>query len=126
MTSLADRARRELGPKQRGAPDRAGAVCGSGGEPAAVVITDAVVRLVPGVLGHGESARSDSFADGLLEYAHYTRPPEFRGMRVPDVLLSGDHAAIARWRRDEARRRTRERRSDLLEEDDTTPETQHG
>ncbi|KPK65053.1 MAG: tRNA (guanine-N1)-methyltransferase [Planctomycetes bacterium SM23_32] len=98
----------------------------SGGEPAAVVITDAVVRLVPGVLGHGESARSDSFADGLLEYAHYTRPPEFRGMRVPDVLLSGDHAAIARWRRDEARRRTRERRSDLLEEDDTTPETQHG
>jgi tRNA (guanine37-N1)-methyltransferase len=81
---------------------------------AAAVFVDAVVRLVPGVLGDEQSARDDSFADGLLEYPQYTRPPEFRGMRVPEVLLSGDHGAIARWRAEQARQRTRQRRPDLL------------
>ena len=87
----------------------------SGGEIAAVVVIDAVARLVPGVLGCAESAAEESFADGLLEYPHYTRPPEFRGARVPQMLLSGDHGAIARWRRHESLRRTWERRPDLLE-----------
>ena len=86
----------------------------SGGEAAAMVIIDATVRLVPGVLGHQDSARLDSFADGLLEYPQYTRPPEFRGLKVPDVLLSGDHGAIQRWRQQQARLRTQARRSDLL------------
>ncbi|MDX2168883.1 MAG: tRNA (guanosine(37)-N1)-methyltransferase TrmD, partial [Deltaproteobacteria bacterium] len=87
----------------------------SGGEVAAVVVIDAVARLVPGVLGCAESAVDESFQDGLLEYPQYTRPPEFRGQRVPEVLLSGDHGAVARWRRAESLRRTLERRPDLLE-----------
>jgi tRNA (guanine37-N1)-methyltransferase len=82
--------------------------------PAAVVI-DAVVRLLPGALGGEGATVEETFADGLLEYPQYTRPAEFRGMRVPDVLLSGDHAAIARWRNEERLRRTRERRPDLSE-----------
>ena len=86
----------------------------SGGEVAAMAVIDAVVRLLPGALGHEESARQDSFSDGLLEYPHYTRPPEFRGMKVPEVLVSGDHARIERWRREEAARRTHHRRKDLL------------
>ena len=86
----------------------------SGGELAAMVIVDAVARLLPGVLGYERGAEEDSFAGGLLEGPHYTRPPEFRGRRVPDVLLSGHHARIARWRRKEALRRTLQRRPDLL------------
>lgn len=81
--------------------------------PAAVVI-DAVVRLVPGVLGNDETVREESFTAGLLEYPHYTRPRVFRGLEVPGVLLSGDHEEIARWRRDESERRTREKRPDLV------------
>ncbi len=81
---------------------------------AAAVVVDAVVRLLPGVLGHEQGALDDSFACGLLEGPQYTRPPEFRGMRVPDVLLSGDHGAVARWRAEQARRRTEQRRPDLL------------
>ncbi len=80
-----------------------------------MVIIDAVVRLLPGVLGNEESARTDSFATGLLEHPHYTRPADFRGWKVPEVLLSGHHANIARWRKKEALRRTMERRPDLLE-----------
>ena len=87
----------------------------SGGEPAAAVLVDAVVRLQPGVLGSDQSALDESFSEPLLEYPHYTRPPEFRGWRVPEVLLSGDHGAIARWRREQQLRRTRERRPDLLQ-----------
>jgi len=86
----------------------------TGGELPALVVLDAVVRLVPGVLGDATSAQTDSFAAGLLEYPQYTRPPTYRGMAVPPVLLSGDHKSIARWRRKEAIRRTRERRPDLL------------
>lgn len=86
----------------------------SGGEAAAMVIIEATVRLVDGVLGHEESAQQDSFAEGLLEHPQYTRPPEFRGMRVPDVLTSGNHQEIEDWRRDQARKRTQERRADLL------------
>jgi tRNA (guanine37-N1)-methyltransferase len=86
----------------------------TGGELPALVILDAVVRLVPGVLGDATSAQTDSFSGGLLEYPQYTRPPVYRGMAVPPVLLSGDHQAIARWRRKQAIRRTRERRPDLL------------
>ncbi len=86
----------------------------SGGEPAAIVLIDAVVRLLPGALGHEDSAVEESFSDGLLEYPQYTRPREFRGMRVPDVLLSGDHGSIAAWRREQSRLRTKERRTDLL------------
>ena len=80
---------------------------------AALVVTDAVVRLLPGVLGDEQSAADESFSHGLLEYPHYTRPAEFRGWKVPDVLLSGNHAAIEAWRREQARERTRERRPDL-------------
>lgn len=83
---------------------------------AAVVLVDAVVRLLPGVLGHDLSAADDSFADGLLEAPHYTRPADFRGWKVPEVLLSGNHGEIAAWRKREAERRTRENRPDLLEE----------
>jgi tRNA (guanine37-N1)-methyltransferase len=86
----------------------------TGGELPALVILDAVVRLVPGVLGDATSAQTDSFSGGLLEHPQYTRPPVYRGMAVPPVLLSGDHRAIARWRRKQAIRRTRERRPDLL------------
>jgi len=87
----------------------------SGGEIAAIVVIDAVARLVPGVLGCAQSSEDESFRLHLLEYPHYTRPPEFRGARVPDILLTGNHAAIARWRRQEALRRTLARRPDLLE-----------
>ncbi|UCE58950.1 MAG: tRNA (guanosine(37)-N1)-methyltransferase TrmD [Phycisphaerales bacterium] len=86
----------------------------SGGEPAAMVLVDAVVRLLPGALGDEASADNDSFADGVLEYPQYTRPREFRGMRVPEVLLSGNHAEIAAWREEQARQRTAQRRPDLL------------
>ena len=87
----------------------------SGGEIAALVVIDAVARFVPGVLGCAQSAEDESFRAHLLEYPQYTRPVEFRGERVPEILLSGDHQAIARWRRQEALRRTLERRPDLLE-----------
>jgi tRNA (guanine37-N1)-methyltransferase len=86
----------------------------SGGEPAALAVMDATFRLVPGVLGDADSAREDSFAGGLLDYPHYTRPEEIEGRRAPEVLLSGDHAAIADWRRAESERRTAARRADLL------------
>jgi tRNA (guanine37-N1)-methyltransferase len=88
----------------------------TGGELPALVVIDAVTRLLPGVLGNAESAEADSFSEGLLEYPHYTRPAAFRGWSVPDVLLSGHHAEIARWRRKEQFRRTRERRPDLWAE----------
>lgn len=88
----------------------------TGGELAAMVMIDAVARLVPGVLGSSGSALTDSHADGLLEHPHYTRPAEFRGMKVPEVLLSGNHAAIARWRRREQLRRTLQRRPGLLDQ----------
>jgi len=87
------------------------------GAVAAAVLVDAVARLVPGVLGDDESAQQDSFTGGLLEGPQYTRPPEFRGMQVPEVLLSGDHGAVAAWRADQARKRTQERRPDLLKQD---------
>jgi tRNA (guanine37-N1)-methyltransferase len=86
----------------------------SGGEIAALAVIDAVARLVPGVLGCAASAEDETFREHLLEYPQYTRPPEFRGAKVPEVLLSGDHAAIARWRRRQAILRTRRRRPDLL------------
>jgi tRNA (guanine37-N1)-methyltransferase len=95
----------------------------SGGELPALVIIDAVTRLIPGVLGDPDGAWDDSHASGLLEYPHYTRPPEFRGWKVPEVLLSGDHARIARWRREQALWRTRQRRPDLLARAElTTPD----
>ncbi|HYG09812.1 MAG TPA: tRNA (guanosine(37)-N1)-methyltransferase TrmD [Pyrinomonadaceae bacterium] len=87
----------------------------SGGEPAAVVVVDAIVRLIPGALGSETSASNDSFSDGLLDFPHYTRPPEFRGRRVPEVLLGGNHAGIALWRRRRALLKTRRNRPDLLE-----------
>jgi tRNA (guanine37-N1)-methyltransferase len=86
----------------------------TGGELAAMVLVDAVARLLPGVLGAGDSIVEESHSSGLLEYPQYTRPAEFRGWRVPDILLSGNHAEIARWRRRRALERTRERRPDLL------------
>ena len=86
----------------------------SGGEIAALALLDAAVRLLPGVMGKAESGAEESFEGGLLEYPHYTRPRDFEGRPIPDVLLSGDHGAIARWRRAEAERVTRERRPDLL------------
>ena len=85
----------------------------SGGEIAAMALIDACVRLLPGVMGTAESGAEETFADGLLEYPHYTRPQAFEGRPIPDVLLSGDHARIAAWRRAEAERLTRERRPDL-------------
>lgn len=88
----------------------------SGGESAALVLVDAVVRLVPGALGSETSAVNESFSEGLLDYPHYTRPPEFRGMKVPEVLLSGHHAEIERWRREQALQKTGRNRPDLLEE----------
>lgn len=81
----------------------------------AMVIIDVVVRLIPGVLGDDESAKDESFSHGLLEYPQYTRPAEFRGMKVPEVLLSGNHAEIAKWRAQQAKLRTEERRPDLIE-----------
>ncbi len=86
----------------------------TGGELAAMVVVDAVSRLIPGVLGADASIHEESHSGNLLEYPHYTRPPEFRGWRVPDILLSGHHAQIARWRRKESLRRTRQRRPDLF------------
>jgi tRNA (guanine37-N1)-methyltransferase len=83
---------------------------------AAVILVDATVRLLPGVLGHELSAEDDSFSSGLLEAPQYTRPAEFRGWKVPDILLSGNHAEIAAWQKDQALRRTRENRPDLLDE----------
>lgn len=85
----------------------------SGGELPAMVLIDAVVRLLPGVLGHEDGAADETFAEGLLEFPQYTRPREYRGMSVPDVLLSGNHAAIAAWRAEQRKARTRERRPDL-------------
>jgi tRNA (guanine37-N1)-methyltransferase len=86
----------------------------SGGEPAAVVVVDAVVRLLPGALGSETSAVYESFSEGLLDHPQYTRPPEFGGMKVPDVLLSGNHAEIERWRKEAAIEKTRRKRPDLL------------
>ncbi len=86
----------------------------AGGEVAALAVLEAVARLVPGVMGNDDSAGDESFVEGLLEYPQYTRPAEFRGWGVPDVLRSGDHARVARWRRAQALRRTMERRSDLI------------
>ncbi len=94
----------------------------TGGELPALVVIDAVARHIPGFLGDEQSAAEDSFANGLLEYPQYTRPPEFRGMAVPEVLLSGDHAKIARWRRKESLRRTARKRPDLLKQVDLTRE----
>ena len=87
----------------------------AGGEVAAMVVLEAVGRLVPGVMGNDTSADDESFADGLLEYPHYTRPAELRGWEVPEVLRSGDHARVTRWRRAHALARTRDHRPDLLE-----------
>lgn len=86
----------------------------SGGELAAMVVVDAVIRLIPGVLGSAESPRDDSHVAGLLEYPQYTRPAEYRGWSVPQVLLSGNHGEVAKWRREQALRRTWERRPDLI------------
>jgi tRNA (guanine37-N1)-methyltransferase len=94
----------------------------SGGEPAALCVVDAVARLLPGVVGSFDSVEGDSFHSGLLDAPYYTRPAEYRGWKVPDVLLSGHHAEIARWRRRETLRRTLERRPDLLESADLSPE----
>lgn len=88
----------------------------SGGEPAAMVLLDAIVRLLPGVMGNAESGISESFEDGLLEYPHYTKPPEFEGRTIPDVLISGDHKKVADWRRGQSLELTRVRRPDLLME----------
>jgi len=88
----------------------------TGGELPALVVVDAVVRLVPGVISDSESLLTDSFQEDMLDSPQYTRPAEFRGMKVPDVLLSGDHKAIDRWRAEQRAKRTRERRSDLLEQ----------
>ena len=87
----------------------------SGGEPATVVVVDAIVRLLPEALGSETSAENDSFSSGLLDYPHYTRPAEFRGMKVPDVLLEGNHAEIEKWRKAKALEKTRSHRKDLLE-----------
>ena len=86
----------------------------TGGEFAALVVVDAVARLLPGVLGNESSAGAESFESGLLEHPQYTRPPEFRGQKVPDVLLSGNHAEVARWRRMKSLVATKERRQDLF------------
>jgi tRNA (guanine37-N1)-methyltransferase len=86
----------------------------SGGEPAAMVLLDAVVRLLPGVMGNSESGISESFEGGLLEYPHYTKPPEFEGLSIPQVLISGDHKKIGEWRHQQALELTKERRPDIL------------
>jgi tRNA (guanine37-N1)-methyltransferase len=88
----------------------------SGGELAAMVIIDAIVRLLPGSLGDEDSAANDSFSDGLLEYPQYTRPEEFNGLKVPDVLLSGNHAQIDKWRKQQALEKTKKQRPDLLDD----------
>ena len=94
----------------------------SGGEPAAIIVIDAVARLIPGVLGNEKSAGDESFSNGLLEYPQYTRPEDFRGMKVPEVLLSGDHERIRQWRREASIRLTLDRRPDLLAKATLTPE----
>lgn len=94
----------------------------TGGELAAMTVIDSVVRLLPDVLGNAVSHQEDSFSTGLLEHPHYTRPAEFKGLKVPDVLLSGNHAKIERWRREESLRRTYSRRPDLLEQLDLSEE----
>ena len=96
----------------------------SGGEPAAIAVLDAVGRLIPGVLGDASSAVEDSFSDGLLDCPHYTRPEEIAGLKVPDVLLSGHHGDIARWRRKQALGRTWLRRSEILETQELSDEDQ--
>ena len=106
-----ERIRTELGAEQISIGD----YVLNGGELAALVIIDAVVRLLPGALGDEDSALDDSFSTGLLEYPQYTRPEMFRGMKVPDILLSGNHGKIEQWRRQQALERTSERRPDLLE-----------
>ena len=93
----------------------------TGGELPAMTVIDAVVRLLPGVLGQADSHIHDSFSTGLLEHPHYTRPADFRGMKVPDVLLSGNHANIEKWREQQSLKRTYERRADLLEQIELTP-----
>ena len=98
----------------------------TGGELAAMVVVDAVARLIPGVLGSDEAAAQDSHSTGLLQHPHYTRPPDFRGWTVPDVLLSGNHQAVDRWRRQQAIERTRQRRPDLLDSADLTEEERQG
>lgn len=94
----------------------------TGGELAAMVLIDAITRLIPDVLGDPDGAHKDSYASGLLEYPHYTRPANYRDWEVPEVLLSGDHARVARWRREQALRRTYERRPDLLQNAQLTEE----
>ncbi len=94
----------------------------TGGELPALVLIDTVARLLPGVLGDPDGASDDSHASGLLEYPHYTRPPDFRGQSVPEILLSGDHARIARWRREQSLLRTLARRPDLLDKADLSKE----
>ena len=96
----------------------------TGGEFASMAVIDSVVRLLPDVLGNADSHVQDSFSTGLLEHPHYTRPADFSGMKVPDVLLSGNHAEIDKWRQEESLRRTYERRPDLLEERELTKQEQ--
>jgi tRNA (guanine37-N1)-methyltransferase len=91
----------------------------SGGEPAAVVLTDAITRLLPNALGSETSAVNDSFTDNLLDYPHYTRPAEFHGMKVPEVLLNGNHAEIEKWRRQKALEKTQKNRKDLLRKENS-------
>jgi tRNA (guanine37-N1)-methyltransferase len=88
----------------------------TGGELAAMVIVDALTRLIPGVLGHKDSSKWESFSNNLLEYPQYSRPADFRGMRVPDILVSGNHKKIEEWRKKEALKITKKKRPDLLEE----------
>lgn len=95
----------------------------SGGEPAAIVVVDALTRLLPGALGSETSAANDSFENDSLDYPHYTRPADFRGMKVPEVLLNGNHAEIEKWRRQQALEKTVKNRPDLLERSDKTQET---
>ncbi|GAB4502007.1 MAG: tRNA (guanosine(37)-N1)-methyltransferase TrmD [Anaerolineales bacterium] len=93
----------------------------TGGELPALIVIDALARLIPGVLGDPTGADDDSHASGLLEYPHYTRPPEFRGWQVPEILLTGDHAKIERWRRDQALARTQQKRPDMLKNQPLSP-----
>ena len=96
----------------------------SGGELPALILIDAVTRLLPGVLGDPDAPQKDSHATGLLEHPHYTRPPEYRGWEVPEVLRSGNHAEIDKWRRQQALKRTAQRRPDMLEDADLSEEDQ--
>lgn len=91
----------------------------SGGEPAAIVLVDAIVRLLPNALGSETSAENDSFSNGLLDYPHYTRPADFRGMKVPEVLLNGNHAEIEKWRKEKALEKTQKFRQDLLNKENS-------